>query len=326
MNLELLTKLTQAFGPSGYEDEIRALIQEHAAPWADELRTDPLGNLIVHHRGNGQGEKIVLAAHMDEIGVMVSHVDKEGYLRFTRIGGVYPLHCIGSRVRFANGTQGVIYLEHREDASTSPKLTQLYIDVGAASKDDAPVSVGAPAAFVRPLVQQGTRLISKTLDDRIGCYILLELLQQVQDSPHDLYLLFSTQEEVGLRGARTAAFSINPDLAIAVDVTGTGDTPKALPMAVALGDGPAIKVQDPGMIAHPKVRQLLVEAARKAEVPYQLEVLRGGTTDAAAMQLTRAGIPSGTLSIPCRYVHSPSEMVDSQDVENAIKLLTAALA
>ena len=326
MNLGLLTQLTQAFGPSGYEDKVRALIQEHVAPWADELRTDPLGNLIAYHRGNGKGQKIVLAAHMDEIGVMVSHVDKEGYLRFTHIGGVYPLHCIGSRVRFADGTHGVIYLEHREDTSPSPKLTQLYIDVGATNKDDVPVSVGAPAVFVRPLVQQGERLISKALDDRIGCYILIELLQQVQDSPHDLYFLFSTQEEVGLRGARTAAFNINPDMAIAVDVTITGDTPKALPMAVTLGDGPAIKVQDTGMIAHPKVRQLLVDAARKAKVPYQLEVLRGGTTDAAAMQLTRAGIPSGALSIPCRYIHSPSEMVDSEDVANAIKLLAAALA
>ena len=325
MNLELLTQLTQTFGPSGYEDEIRALIREHISPLADEVYTDPLGSLVAHQHGNGEGQKIILAAHMDEIGVMVSHVDKEGYLRFTSMGGIYPLHCIGSRVRFKSGTQGVIYLEHRDDTSTAPKLKQLYIDVGATSKEDVPVRVGDPATFVRPLVQQGTRLISKTLDDRIGCYILIELLKAVQDSAHDLYFLFSTQEEVGLRGARTSAFNINPDMAIAVDVTATGDMPKALPMAVSLGAGPAIKVQDPGMIAHPRVRQLLVDAAQEAEVPYQLEVLRGGTTDAAAMQLTQAGVPSGALSIPCRYVHSPSEMVDSSDVENALKLLTKAL-
>ena len=159
------------------------------------------------------------------------------------------------------------------------------------------------------------------MDDRISCYILVELLRQLEDLAYDLYVVFSTQEEITLSGARTSAFRIEPDIAISVDVTGTGDTPKARPMEVSLGEGPAIKVKDGGMIAHPMVREMLVEAAKKAEIPYQMEVLLGGTTDAAAMQLVREGVPSGCVSVPCRFIHSPSEMVDRQDVEDAIKLL-----
>jgi len=322
VDLKLLDKLTQAFGPSGYEQEIRQVIRQEVTPLADEVWVDPLGSLVAHRKGTGK--KLVLAAHMDEIGVMVTHVDEKGFLRFTRMGGVRPLNCIGGRVRFANGTLGVIHVERREDTSKPPTLTHLYIDVGATGREDAPAGVGDPAAFVRSLERQGNRIISKTLDDRVGCYVLIELLRQLTASPYDLYFLFSVQEEITLSGARTSAFKIDPDLALAVDVTFTGDTPKALPMAVELGKGPAVKVQDARMIAHPLIREMLIAAAQQAGVPYQLEILRGGTTDASAMQLVRAGIPSGCLSIPCRYVHSPSEMVDVADVENAVKLLLAA--
>lgn len=324
MDLKLLDKLTQAFGPPGYEQEIRRVIRQEVTPLADEVWVDPLGSLVAHRKGTGK--KLVLAAHMDEIGVMVTHVDEKGFLRFARMGGVRPLTCIGGRVRFANGALGVIYVEHREDTSKPPTLTHLYIDVGATGREDVPVGVGDPAAFVYPLERQGNRIISKTLDDRVGCYVLIELLRQLTASPYDLYFLFSVQEEMTLSGARTSAFKIDPDLALAVDVTSTGDTPKALPMAVDLGKGPAVKVQDAKMIAHPLIREMLIAAAQQAGVPYQLEILRSGTTDASAMQLVRAGVPSGCLSIPCRYIHSPSEIVDVTDVENAVKLLLAACA
>jgi endoglucanase len=282
---------------------------------------------VAHREGSDDGERIILAAHMDEIGIMVTHVDEKGFLRFTQIGYVSPLAAIGNRVRFADGTLGVIFVEHREDTSKPPTLDQLYVDVGGTSRDDVPVRVGDVAVFLtRPLEQQGTRIVSKTLDDRAGCYVLLEILRRLEASPHDLYFVFSVQEEVTLSGARTSAYRVDPDLAIAVDVTGTGDTPKALPMAVELGKGPAIKVQDAGMIAHPRVRKLLIDAAERADIPYQLEILRGGTTDAAAMQLVRAGIPSGCVSIPARFVHSRSEMVDEKDVERAIDLLAEALS
>jgi endoglucanase len=325
VNLELLEKLTQTFGPSGYESAIRAVIREEIAELADEIRVDPLGSLVAYRKGDGSGKTILLAAHIDEIGLMVTHVEEKGYLRFTSIGGVRAMNCLGGRTRFADGTTGAIYVERRENASSVPGLQHLYIDIGATSREDSHVKVGDPGVFVGPLVKQGSRLMSKAMDDRIGCYILIEVLRELKDSPHDVYFLFSTQEEVGLHGARTSAFKTDPDIAISVDVTTTGDTPKALPMEVTLGKGPAVKVKDGGMIAHPMVRDMLVEAAEKAGVPYQMEILLGGTTDAAAMQLVRSGVPSGCLSIPCRFVHSTSEMVDESDVEQAIQVFITTL-
>ncbi len=325
MNLDLLEKLTQTFGPSGYEDAIRDIIREEVAPLADELRIDPLGSLIAYRKGTGGGQKIALAAHMDEIGVMATYVEEQGYVRFTSIGGLRPLNCAGSRVRFANGVVGVVSMERRDDANSMPALQHLYIDVGATSREGCPVAVGDPGQFIGPLVRQGQRLVSKTMDDRVGCYVLIEVLRRLKDTPHEVYAIFSTQEEIGLAGARTSAFRVDPDMAISIDVTGTGDTPKAHPMAVELGKGPAIKVKDGGMISHPLVRDKLVAAAKEAGLPYQMEILLGGSTDAAAMQLVRAGVPSGCVSIPCRFIHSPSEMVDAADVENAIALLVTAL-
>ncbi len=326
MDLTLLETLTQTFGPSGYEDEIRCVILNSVEAFADETRVDPLGSLVVYRRGTSETpKKILLAAHMDEIGLMVTHVEEHGFLRFTSIGGVRALSHIGQRARFANGIMGPIYLE-RQDPPKLPALHNLYVDVGATSREDCPIGVGEIGVFVGPLVQQGTRLISKTMDDRIGCYILIEVLRRLKDSPNDVYVAFTTQEEITLSGARTSAFRIDPDIAIALDVTATGDTPKALPMDVSLGKGPAVKVKDSGMIAHPRVRDMLVEAAERAGVPYQMEILLAGTTDAAAMQLVRSGVPSGCLSIPCRYIHSTAEMVDQADVENAIEVMLALLS
>ncbi len=323
---DLIRKLTETYGPSGVEECIRDVIRAEVEPLADELRTDPLGSFVVRKQGTGKGKRIALAAHMDEIGVMVSYVDEKGFARFTRIGGVYPLTCVGARVAFADGTVGVIGVEEkREDIGRVPSIEQLYLDVGATSREDCPVRVGDAAVFVRPFAAQGTRLIAKAMDDRIGCAILIETLRRLKRTPHDVYFIFSVQEETTLSGARTSAYGIEPDMAIAVDVTDTGDTPECMPMAVKLGAGPAIKVRDRGMIAHPAVRDLLVQSAQKAGIPYQMEVLDYGTTDAAAMQLVRSGVPSGCLSIPCRYIHTPSEMVDERDVENAVRLLQEVL-
>ncbi len=326
IDLELLNTLTQTFGPSGHEEAIRAALRQAVEPYADEVRVDALGNLIVHRRGTGGGKRLLLTAHMDEIGLVIAHIEANGFARFAQIGGLRPLNCVGARVRFANGAEGVIDVEYREQgANEIPALRQLYIDFGAPNAEAVPVKVGDPGVFVGALRAQNGRLISKTMDDRISCYVLVEVLRQLKSTPHELYVVFTVQEEYTLGGARTAAYALEPDMAIAVDVTATGDTPKALPMAVELGKGPAVKVQDSGMIAHPLVREWLIEAARAAQVPYQLEILVGGTTDAAAMQLTRAGVPAGCLSIPCRHVHSPGEIVDAQDVENAIRLLLVAL-
>jgi tetrahedral aminopeptidase len=247
-------------------------------------------------------------------------------LRFAPIGGLNPIVLTGGRVVFDDGTVGVIGVEKRQDRSKAPTLEQLYIDVGAQDKASCKIKVGDAAGFTRPFADMGKRLVAKTMDDRIGCAILIETMRQLTKSAHDIYFVFSVQEEMTLAGAQTAAFQIAPDMALAVDVTGTGDTPESAKMAVGLGKGPAIKVQDGGMMAHRGVKELMIKRAEEKRIPYQLEVLLGGTTDAMAIQITREGIPSGCLSIPCRYVHTPSEMVDYDDVLNGVKLLLAILA
>jgi endoglucanase len=327
--IKTIRKLAEAYGPSGHEDQIRSIIQAEIADVADEIEVDALGNLIASLNGSGAGRRVMLAAHMDEIGVIITHVDEKGFLRFGPVGGISPALMVGNRVRFADGTMGVIWIEKRENSNRTPRLDQLYIDVGAKARASCPVKVGAMASHDRTFLAQGDRWVAKAMDDRIGCAILVELMlainRQKLTLPHTVHFVFSVQEEVGTRGATTAAFSLEPDVGIAVDVTATGDTPKSRPMAVALGDGPAIKVKDGGMIAHPGLVRLMVRRAEEAEIPYQLEVLTRGSTDARAMQLTQSGVIAGCVSIPCRYVHSNSEMVDAQDVQNSVELLLAVL-
>lgn len=319
---DLIQKLIETPGPSGHESRVRELVRAEVQDFAEEVRIDALGNLIVRKgQANGNGFKIMLAAHLDEIGVIASHVDENGFLRFLPVGGLRPHTCTGSRVRFLNGQAGVIYYERSQDQNKLPSFDRMYIDIGASSREEVSVRVGDVAVFERPLLDLGKRLLSKAMDDRIGVAILIEALRRLESTPHAVFFVFSVQEEVGVRGATTAAFGVEPDLGLAIDVTGTGDTPKDQRMAVGLGKGPAIKIRDSGMLADPRVIDWMASTAEKAGLPYQMEVLEAGSTDARAMQLTRAGVPAGCLSIPCRYIHSPSEMVDIDDVQNAVHLL-----
>lgn len=324
---KMIQKLVETVSPSGYESQVREVIRAEVLPYADEIQVDALGNLIVKKgKAAENGKKIMLSAHMDEIGLIATHVDENGFVRFTGIGGIRALSCVGGRVRFLNGVVGVIGLERLPDPSRVPALDQMYIDVGAVNRKDCPVKVGDIAAFDRPFQDLGKRMVSKAMDDRISVAVMIEALRQLKTTPHEVYFVFSVQEEVGLRGATTAAFGIDPDLGLSVDVTGTGDTPKSYTMAVSLGHGPAIKVRDGGMLSDPRVVDWMVKTSEKMGLPYQLEVLEGGTTDARAMQVSRAGIPVGCLSIPTRYIHTPSEMVDTQDVENAVRLLVGLIS
>jgi putative aminopeptidase FrvX len=323
----LIQKLVETIGPSGYEKAPRSLVREEISSLADEIRVDAMGNLIARKgKKEDGGLRVMLSAHMDEIGVIVTHIDKNGFVRFTTVGGVRPATCLGSRVRFINGVQGVIGCEMLDSNDKFPTFEQMYLDVGATNPEDCPVHVGDIAGFDRPFLDLGDRWVAKSMDDRISVAVLIEAMRQLPSTPHELYFVFSTQEEVGLRGAQTAAFGVDPDLGISVDVTLTGDTPTSARMAVGLGKGPAIKVRDSGMLSDPRVVAAMVSAAERAQLPYQLEVLERGTTDAAAIQLIRAGVPAGCLSIPCRYVHSPSEMVDAHDVQNAVHLLVELLS
>ncbi len=323
---DLIKKLTEAYGPSGHEEQIREIIRAEIESLADEVRADALGNLIALKKGRGGGKKVMLAAHMDEIGLIISYVDEKGFLRFQPIGGIDPMTLVGGRVQFADGAMGVIAPEDRQEFRKKPELPNLYIDIGATNQDEAQSRLGEAVGFVRPFADLGKRIVAKAFDDRISCAILIEVLRQLKDSPHDVYFVFSVQEEVGLRGAQTSTYGLNPEVGIAVDITASADTPEAKKLAMKLGAGPCIKVKDGGMLSHPGVKNLLVNTAEAHSIPYQLEVLPSGTTDAAAIQLVRSGVPAGCVSIACRYFHTPSEMVDMDDVENSIRLLLAVLA
>jgi tetrahedral aminopeptidase len=320
---ETLKKLTEAFGPSGSEQSVRDVIRAMVEPLADEVRVDALGNLYAIKHGTGK--RVMLAAHMDEIGIIVTYVDEKGFLRFSNIGGLRRLCLVGSRVRFADGTIGVIGVEKLEDQNKTPGLDKMYIDVGAKNKAEVKQRVGDVACMDRPFVDAGDRIIGKAMDDRCGCAMLVEVMRQLSGCEHEAAFVFTTQEEVGTRGAMTCTYCLDPEIAIAIDVTDIGDTPKAATMAVSLGDGIAIKVRDGGMLAHPAVKDLLVRRAEENGIRFQMEVLDGGTTDARAMQTTRGGIPSGVLSIPCRYIHTPSEMIEMSDYQAGIDLLLAVL-
>ncbi len=326
---KLIRTLTQTWGPTSYEENVRNVIGKELSSLHLDSSTDALGNLVYCIPCPGK-PKMLLSAHMDQIGIIITHVDKDGFLRFGAVGGLDPYRVLGQRFIFANGTVGVAAVENKERKTLEHlSLDSLFLDIGAASKEDAlaHVTVGDFAVYAGECVQIGNRVTSAALDDRIGCYVLIEALKAAAGRKlnYEVYGMFSVQEEIGIKGAKVGAWGVQPDLAIALDVTAWGDTPESFVLDIALGKGPAIKVKDAGMVATPAVRDLLIETAKKRKIPFQLEVLQGGTTDAAAIQITASGVPTGVISIPDRYVHSASEVVDLADVEGCIRLLTAVL-
>ena len=324
---QLIQKLTETFSPSGYENAIREVLLGEIRPFADEIRVDALGNIMARKGDKSTtGKRIMIAAHMDEIGLIATHIDKNGFVRFTSVGVPFVRYLLGGRVRFVNGVLGVIGSEKLEKYNQIPGTDKMFIDVGATSVKDCPIKVGDVAAFERPFVEMGLRLVAKSLDNRAGVAIAIETMRRLGDGPNEVYFVFTAQEEVGLRGAPVSAYDVDPEIGIAIDMTPTGDTPNPIQREIALGKGPAIKIKDSQMLADPKVVTWMENTAKKAKIPTQREVFTGGSTDARAIQLTRSGVPSGGLVIPCRYIHSPSEMIDYGDVENAVKLLTALLS
>jgi len=323
---QLIQKLTETFSPSGYEDAVRELILAEIKPLADETRVDALGNIIACKGTMGtNGKRVMLAAHTDEVGLIATHIDENGFVRFITIGISIPRYLLGGRVRFVSGVQGVIGSERPERNNEIPPAEKLFIDVGAASKTDCPVKVGAVAAFDRPFVELGMRLVAKSLDNRAGVAVAIETLRRLGRGPNEVYFVFTAQEEVGVRGATVSAYGVDPEIGIAVDVTPAGDTPNSIRRDITLGKGPAIKIKDSQMLANPQVVAWMEHTAQKSKIPTQREVLTDGSTDARAIQLTRSGVPTGGLALPCRYIHSPSEMMDYGDIEHAVELLTAML-
>ncbi len=330
----LIQQLTEISSPSGREDKIRKCILEIVRPYVDQIYTDPLGNLIALKKGIS-GKKILLDAHMDEIGFMVSHIDEEGFIRVEPVGGHQPIKLPHQRIIFEHGAIGCFSLESEELSKNLQDYQQvsfdrLFVDVGAISQNDAlsKVRIGEMATFFPVFSDLGQRVVSKSMDDRIGCAILIEFIKHCSQPYYDVYLVFAAQEEVGLVGATTAAYGINPELAIAVDITATGfqDHPKGFKrVPMKLGAGPAIKLQDRSMIGDHRLNQWLAKQAEENRIPFQFEVLPFGGTDGGAIQTTRSGVTTTTLSIPTRYGHSACEMIDIGDAQYTVQLLLSVV-
>lgn len=321
-----LTRLVEAFGPSGCETEISQAIEELAKPYVDEISRDTLGNLIC--RKKGSGPKVMFSAHMDSIGLVATHIDEKGFVRVGAVGGVSAKEAMYAPVRFRNGTRGLVCAKEGAELDKL-KVSDLYLDIGAAGGEEAEklVQVGDAAVYDTPVRQAAGRVIAPYLDDRIACLVLLMAMERLEEGDNDLYFVFSTQEEVGCRGAKTAAWAIDPDYGIAVDVTGTGDEPESKHQASALcGKGAAVKVMDHSVICPPALVEKLMALGEEKGIPVQRDVLQFGGTDAGPIQATRGGVYAGGISIPCRYCHTPTELVDLGDVEACADLVAAFAA
>lgn len=321
--LTTIRELNRCHGPAGDEGGIAERLRALAAPYGDEHWFDVLGNLIVHRRGNGP--KVMLAAHMDSVGMIVTHIEDEGYLRFGQVGGLNCSALLHAGVRFGSGARGLVGVD--EDAGEKkPAVENLFIDIGAKSREEAErlVHIGDTAVFDAPTFAAGERIVSPYLDNRASCAALLAVLKGLKGSRNDLYFVFTAQEELGARGAKTAAYALAPDYAIAVDVTCSDDLPGAKHNgSCVLGKGAAVKVMDSTAICHPEMVEKLTGLARAEGIPFQRDVIRFGGTDAGPIHVSRAGVYTGGLSIPCRYLHTPMEMVQRSDVEACIALASA---
>lgn len=323
--IDILEKLVKAFGPSSKEFEVKKVIKDLVKNIDCEKDEDKFGNLVLHFKADGP--RIMLAAHLDSIGIIVTDIDKNGLLHFSQIGGLRTSFLLGSRVILENGIEGTIFYEDR-DAPWEPKefkIEKFFIDIGAKSKKEAmeKVNIGSFGVFYPIFSESFDRIIAPSLDDRVGCAILVEVAKNLKKKnlKFDTFLVFTVQEEVGVKGARTSTFEISPEYGIAVDVTTAGDYTEPKINAIELGKGPAIKVMDGGMITNIELRERLIKMAKKESIPYQLEVITGGTTDAFAMQITKDGVKTAAVSVPTRYVHTQGEVVDKNDIKNVAVLL-----
>lgn len=336
---ETLEKLSNACGVAGREEEVRSLMKKFLKPHVDEVKEDKLGNVIGIKKGNKNAHKVMLAAHMDEIGLLVKTISKEGFLQFAKMGG------IDDRVLFAQKVivytekgplHGIIgskppHIQKEEERKKVLAYDELFIDIGAENQEDAKkmgVKIGDPVSFDIKFANVGKNVvIGKAFDDRVGCAVMIETVKRLKKTECAIYAVGTVQEEVGLRGATTAAFGIYPDIGIALDVTVAGDVPgvKEVEAPIKMRKGPSIEIADAGLIAHPKVLRLLVDTAEENKIPYQLETGLPGSTDAARISLTREGVPSGVISVPTRYIHSPASLLSLEDAENAVKLTVSAI-
>jgi endoglucanase len=337
--VDILEKLSNACGMAGREEEVQKMMKTFLKPHVDELREDKLGNLIGVKEGKKNAPKVMLAAHMDEIGLFVKTVSKEGFLYFTKIGGIDDRILVAQKVLVLTEKgplPGVVgskppHIQKEDERKRVLSYDELFVDIGAQDQQEARkmgVKIGDAVEFDIAFTRAEKNIVmGKAFDDRVGCVVMIETLKRLQKTECTVYAVGTVQEEVGLRGAQTAAFGISPDVGIALDVTVAGDVPgvRETDTPVKLNKGPSISIADSGLITHPKIVRLLIEAAEESKVPYQLETVLGGSTDAARISLTREGVPSGVIGVPTRYIHSPTSLVSLTDIELATKLAVAAV-
>ena len=336
MSIDLLQKLSEAAGVPGREETVRQLVLDEYADLVSERRVDALGNVIGHKPGHG-GPKVMIAAHMDEIGFLVSHVEeKTGFLRIDPVGGFDPRVLMAQRVVVHTddgdfvGVIGSkpIHVLSDEERKKPTEIKDIFIDLGLdAERVTETVRIGDFVTLNQDFVEMGNVVNGKALDDRVGVYVMLEALRRVGEHQADIHPVATTQEEVGLRGARVSGFGVDPDIAVAIDTTIACDVPgtEEHQQVTRLGEGVAIKVKDSASISNPKLVRHLRNLAEERDIPYQMEILPRGGTDAGAMQLSREGTAAVTLSIPSRYVHSVVECAHKADIEATIRLLAAYL-
>lgn len=334
-----LERLSNACGVTGRESQVRDLMVELLKPYADEIQIDKLENVIAIKKGKPKKPKIMLAAHMDEIGLMVKTITKEGFLQFSKMGGIDDRILPAQKVTVytaKNTYPGIIgskppHIQKEEERKKIISFDELFIDVGAANREDAQsmgVAVGDSVSFDTTYQTLGEdAALGKAFDNRAGCVTMIEAMRLMEKTECTVFAVGTVQEEVGLRGAATAAFGVDPDLAIVLDVTIAGDVPgvREFDTTVKMGKGPALTISDSGLITHPKILRWFIDTAQQQKIPYQIESGLLGSTDAARISITRQGIPSGTISIPTRYIHSPCGMLNLKDIENAAKLTAAAI-
>ncbi|MHA1378859.1 MAG: M42 family metallopeptidase [Candidatus Helarchaeota archaeon] len=340
-----MKRLVEINAASGFEDEMREYLKTRLREVVDKIYTDNLGTLVCSKYGKDQKPKVMIAAHMDEIGMLVKYIDDKGYLFFAPLGGVLPQAIINHKVIIQTekgvipGVIGIksIHLQTEKERTAKINLDSLFVDIGATNREEVEelgITIGNPILWQSPLQELvNNRVCGKGMDNRIGIYILIKVLEQAKFDC-DLIGAFTVMEEIGLRGARTSAFSIEPDVGIALDVAAAGDYPtvKLQESYIKIGAGPTITVASGrraslggGFIVHPKMFRLLVDVAKENDIPYQLEIFQGGTTDATSIALSRGGIPAASIGIPSRYLHTPVELISMNDVENAIQLILHTL-
>ncbi|MFZ2070846.1 MAG: M42 family metallopeptidase [Halobacteriota archaeon] len=336
----LLANLSEANGISGYEGAIRAIVEREISAYVDEIKTDRIGNLIATKRG--KRPSVMIAAHLDEIGLMVKYIEDGGFLRFSAIGGWFDQTLLNQRVVLHTDTgdavTGVIgskppHRMKKEEREKPVKMEDMFIDVGASNREEVEqwgIAIGTPVTVERNFaVLKNERVTGKAFDNRAGVAILIEALKRTS-TEFEVYAVGTVQEEVGLKGARTSAFGLNPDVAVAIDVDIAGGHPgiEKKDAAVELDKGPVITVSDAagrGIITPPSVLRWLKDTASRHNINYQLCVSEGGMTDAASILLTRSGIPTGVIGVPTRYIHSPVELLSMNDLDKSAELLARAI-